>query len=59
MLISLYKTIFLLQQYRNMTFSDIYDLYPFEMEILYGLILMDNEERKRKAVQEKRTVKAF
>lgn len=52
MLISLYKTIFLLQQYRNLTFSDIYDLYPFEMEILYGLILMDNEERKRKMMQE-------
>ncbi len=53
LLISLYKTIFMLQQYRNMTFSDIYELYPFELEVLYGLILMDNEERKRKAMQEK------
>lgn len=43
----------MLQQYRNMTFSDIYELYPFELEVLYGLILMDNEERKRKAMQEK------
>lgn len=59
MLISLYRTIFLLQQYRNMTFSDIYDLYPFEMEILYGLILMDNEERKRKSMQEKKQVQPF
>lgn len=49
----------MLQQYRNMTFSDIWDLYPFEMEIIYGLILMDNEERKRKAMQEKNKVSAM
>jgi len=45
---------FLLQQYRNFSFSDIYEMYPFELEIIYGLIVMDNEERKRKEMEKKR-----
>jgi hypothetical protein len=53
MLISLYRTCFLLQQYRGFTFEDVYSLYPFEMDIIYGLIIMDNEERRRKEMEEK------
>ncbi len=28
-------------------------MYPFELDIIYGLIVMDNEERKQKEMQQK------
>ena len=46
--------IFLINQYRNMSIVDIYELYPFEIEIFSLLIEEDNkrreeEEKKREA----------
>ena len=49
-----YGMIFLINQYRNMSIVDIYELYPFEIEIFSLLIEEDNkrreeEEKKREA----------
>jgi hypothetical protein len=32
-------------------------MYPFELDIIYGLIVMDNEERKQKEMQQKAKAK--
>jgi len=39
----------MLHEYRAFSYSDLYDMLPFELEtILPGLIMLDNQERKER-----------
>lgn len=50
-MIDYYRQFFLMCEYHNFNWEEIMNLYPFEHDVIYGLIVEDNkrkEELKRK-----------
>lgn len=50
-MIDYYRQFFLMCEYRNFKWEEIMNMYPFEHDIMYGLILEDNKRREEKQKQ--------
>lgn len=38
-------------EYRGFSWRDLMDMYPFEYDVIYGLIIEDNKRREEKKVK--------
>lgn len=53
-LIEMYQQFYFLKKEANFSLSEIYDLYPYEMELFYWMVikeLKDKQEAQQKALR--------